>query len=206
MKPDEKWWQALIAKSKNKTETAIVEWKEVHRRHSYDRKVRFECICGKKGLVDVWIFRNQLNGNEVVLGSCCVNRFGIKVPGWRRRIDYLPNALLCARDEREIEFVKSLIHKPVRYGSLIITKKQKKWLEDITRHPFRGKVWPNRKPCPNCGTLMQTETVTFLPKQRVFCDKCGKGCRLRNWVPIGYDRYGGRKFVIAYGKCCSCHK
>ena len=80
MKPDEKWWQALIAKSKNKTETAIVEWKEVHRRHSYDRKVRFECICGKKGLVDVWIFSNQLNGNEVVLGSCCINRSESKSP------------------------------------------------------------------------------------------------------------------------------
>jgi hypothetical protein len=192
MKPDEKWWAALIAKSVNKTKAAITEWKEVHRRRAYDPKVRFDCICGKKGLVEVHIFENELNGNEIVIGSCCVKRFGIKVPGWRRRTDYFSNALLYARNEKEREFVSGLMHKPVRYGGLIITKKQQKWLEDITGHPYRGRVFPDRKPCPNCGQWVHAESVPFLPRQRFACPKCGKGC-------YEYDRVYQRR-----GKCCKC--
>ena len=206
MKPDQKWWKALIAKSVNQTAAAVAEWKEAHRRHSSDPKVRFECICGKKGLANVNIFVNRLNKNEIVLGSCCVKRFGIKVPGWRRKIDYLPNALLCARDDRETEFVKGLIHKPVQYGDLIITERQKRWLEDITRHPFRGKVWPDREPCPSCGILTQTEMVNFLPEQRLFCPKCEIGCCLYTRVPSGYNQYGGLELRKRHGECCFCHK
>jgi lysyl-tRNA synthetase class I len=148
------------------------------------------------------IFVNRLNKNEIVLGSCCVKRFGIKVPGWRRKIDYLPNALLCARNDQEVQFVKDLMHKVVRYGDLIVTKKQKKWLEDITRHPFRGKIWPDLKPCPSCGKLAQTEPVRFLRNQRVICEFCENGCRVRSWVRFGW--YGEYRLLL--GNCCKCHR
>ena len=147
---DKRFWRTIIEKSVAKTEgAAINEWT-----HDAFRKSDSpffseppECICGRKGIVDVYILRNVHNGNLILVGSCCVRRWKIPIPGWRGKRNYLQSVLLMVRSQKEKEFVKGLLSKAVKYAKLIISEKQKRWLEDITGHPWRGKVWPETPPC-----------------------------------------------------------
>lgn len=130
-----------------KTDAAIAEWEvERLRRHPHPSGAPDlwspECLCGKRDLVQVYTLKNKFNGNLVVVGSCCVRRWQIAVPGWRGKRNYLLMALLMVRNDREREFVKGLLNKCIKYErGVILTQKQKSWLESITGHVWRGRLW-----------------------------------------------------------------
>ena len=143
---DERFWRSIIEKSVAKSEAAINEWAvdELKRCHDPYFEEPPECICGKQDIVHVYILKNERNGNLITVGSCCVRRWLIAIPGWRGKRNYLQSALVMARNPREKEFVRGLLAKAVKYVRLTISEKQKRWLEDITGHPWRGRLW---KPC-----------------------------------------------------------
>ncbi len=141
---DDRFWRNLVKQSVGKSEAAITEWSVDQLRGSGDPFFAEppECICGKRDLLHVYILKNRVNGNRIVVGSCCVRRWQIAVPGWRGKRNYLQMALLMARNDRERQFVKSLLAKCVKYSrGVILSQKQKAWLESITGHSWRGRVW-----------------------------------------------------------------
>jgi hypothetical protein len=143
---DERFWRNLIEQSQKKSPRAITEWAVDHITNAtyFAEDEAPSCICGKQGIVDVYILKNKENGNRITVGSCCVRRWqgGLVIPSWRRKENYLERAMLMARNNREREFIRGLLSKCVKYEKgVIVTQRQKAWLESITGHPWRGKVW-----------------------------------------------------------------
>lgn len=141
---DDRFWRNLIEQSVGDTEAAINEWTVEQLRGSGDLYFEEppECICGKRDLVHVYILKNEQNANRIILGSCCVRRWQIAVPGWRGKRNYLQMALLMVRNDQQRQFVKDLLGRSVKYPrGLIVTQKQKAWLESITGHPWTGRLW-----------------------------------------------------------------
>ena len=137
---DERFWRNLIAQSVGKDEGAINEWKIDRWLEDYSGEA--ECICGKERLVEVNVFRNTQNGNLITVGSCCVRRWELPGLKWRSNSDYLQSALVVARNDREREFIRGLLARAVKYPrGIIVSEKEKRWLEDITGHPWKGRVW-----------------------------------------------------------------
>lgn len=103
------------------------------------------CICGHP-IVRNCIVYNRLTGATIVVGSCCIHKFGIKKEHYNRsRRDYLVFAWRRASTEYQKEFVKDLGLKLKRYHSLWLTDKQKTYLESITGKPYRWKCEPTER-------------------------------------------------------------
>ena len=100
------------------------------------------CACGqhlKVGWKAYYAF-NQKTKKMVIIGSCCKNKLNPR--GWNKKKDYLYNAHSIARNDKEEEFVMSLINRLTKYGSsLIISKKQAAWLQGITGQKWKWKTW-----------------------------------------------------------------
>ena len=63
----------IIKRSVNPTwELAKLEWKLVEIEEAEDYKT---CICGHYPIKELCILENKENGNSVVVGNCCVNKF-----------------------------------------------------------------------------------------------------------------------------------
>lgn len=143
----DRFWRNLIEQSVDKTKTAINEWNvdQMKRSDAAYFAEPPECICGKRDIVHVYILKNKRNQNRITIGSCCVRRWQIAIPGWQGKRNYLQSALSMVRNDRERDFVKGLLDKCVKYPKgVTVSTKQKRWLEDITGHRWRGRLWPPR--------------------------------------------------------------
>ncbi len=137
----ERFWKELLnASVKKNNEKAINEWELIH----VQEGIEDHCICSKK-ILHSHIFKNKHTKKVLVVGSCCMRRFGVRMK-WRSKKDYLFNAMYYAKDDWSKKFVKSLIDKEVKWGGrLKISKKQKKKLETITGKEWRWKCWKNKE-------------------------------------------------------------
>lgn len=134
----------MAENSNDKTDKCLVEWEIESVYHDPDLYAslggRAECVCSRR-IKRVFVIKNTLNGNKLVVGSCCLRRVGRQLQ-WKSKRDYLMSALSYAHDERSIRFVKSLVDKEVKWGALLkISAKQKAWLESITRRKWRWSIW-----------------------------------------------------------------
>lgn len=105
------------------------------------KKIRYEkgfCICGQPIKNCYYI----TDGYYVkLIGSHCAKRLGVAL-SWRTKADYLVSAYLLAKNDFERDVIKSLQDKLPKWGSTLkISEKQKKVLERITKHKWRGFVW-----------------------------------------------------------------
>ena len=103
-----------------------------------------KCCCGTP-IKNIYIIKNKLTNEEKIIGRFCAEKIGLKL-SWKTKADYLGNAFLMCRTQKEQEFVRSFQDKLPKWNqSLIISKPQKKWLEDITKHKWKGKTWSDTK-------------------------------------------------------------
>lgn len=140
MKKPERFTKSILQHSKAKTlnvlQSEYIIDKEEHLLNDED------CACGqhlKVGWKAYYVY-NTKTKETLIIGSCCVNKFNPRK--WNSKKAYLYNAHDLARDDREREFVMSLINKLAKWGSgLIVSKKQASWLENITKKKWEWKIW-----------------------------------------------------------------
>lgn len=104
-----------------------------------------DCVCGqhlKVGWKAYYVY-NVKTKETLIIGSCCVKKFNPRK--WNSKKAYLYNAYDLARNDKEKEFVTSLINKLPKWGSgLIISEKQASWLESITKKKWEWKIWQSQ--------------------------------------------------------------
>lgn len=119
----------------NQYDSAIREW--VYRGDAENRPDH--CICGHT-INQRCIVENQYNRETLIIGNCCIHKFGIEREHWNRsRSNYLMFALSKCSSEQEESFVRELQEKLGRYSNLYMTDRQKEWLERITGKVYRFK-------------------------------------------------------------------
>jgi hypothetical protein len=112
---------------------AIEEWIS----HGEHFKMSNYCICEHE-IINNYIVTNSLNNNQLTIGSCCIKRFGIKQEHYNSsRLNYLQLALSKAKDDRSKSFVNQMIDNLGKYEYFRISRKQIKWLEDISGVHYR---------------------------------------------------------------------
>ena len=139
----QKFWDALAKNSNDKTNKCLLEW-EIETFYPdpslYRSQGGPECVCSRK-IQKIFVIRNTVNGNKLVVGSCCLRRIGRQLR-WKSKRDYLMSALCYARNPKSVGFVKSLIDKEVKYeADLKVSVKQKAWLESMTGKKWRWATW-----------------------------------------------------------------
>jgi len=143
MKKTQRFTQNVLAHSQAKTLTVLqseyIIDKEEFLLHEED------CVCGqhlKVGWKAYYVY-NFKTRETLIIGSCCVKKFNPRK--WNRKKAYLYNAYDLARNDTERNFVMGLINKLTRYGSsLIVSRKQADWLENITNKEWKWKIWKSR--------------------------------------------------------------
>lgn len=140
MKKPERFMSNVLKESKTKTLDALQDEYIIDHKERLDNEK--DCVCGqhlKVGWVAYYAY-NVKTKKTLIIGSCCVKKFNPR--RWSSKKAYLYNAHDLARNDREKNFVMSLINKLVEYGSgLIISKKQAAWLKSITGKEWKWKTW-----------------------------------------------------------------
>lgn len=114
-------------------EEAISEW--TYRGESFERKDY--CICGHS-IEENCPVTNKLNGNTLIIGNCCINKFKIKKLHYNKsKLNYLYLALDKAINQNQVNFINNLISNYNTYSKLRLTEKQRKWLIAIAGVPYR---------------------------------------------------------------------
>jgi hypothetical protein len=135
----ERFWAEILKNSvKTEDKKAINEWELWH----IIEGIKEKCICSRS-ILTAYVFKNKLDTSKkaIVVGSCCLRRFGIRLK-WKSKRDYLFNAMYYANNDWERDFVKKLLDKEVKWGGrLKISEKQKKVLEKITKRPWNWDCW-----------------------------------------------------------------
>lgn len=97
------------------------------------------CECGHP-IMQNMIVRNKVNMHSMVVGNCCIKKFGIEREHYNKSIkNYLEYALGKAKSSREKEFILELMKKAAKYKSPKMTENQKVWLEKISGKTYRFK-------------------------------------------------------------------
>lgn len=114
---------------------AIEEW--LYRGETY--KENGFCICSHP-IKENMIVRNRLNKVSLVVGNCCIRKFGIEREHYNKSPKaYLEFAASMVRTTEQEKFILSLQEKLEKWGSLRLTVKQYEWLIMITGKPYRWK-------------------------------------------------------------------
>ena len=103
------------------------------------------CICEHPIKFQYYI-KNSVNGNEAVVGSCCVKNIGAKhlLLHWRSQMNYLESAKIMDKHYGTQSFIDGLIAKYKVYGSRNkVSKVQAVELERITGRKWRWGIWQN---------------------------------------------------------------
>jgi hypothetical protein len=102
------------------------------------------CCCGTP-IKNIYIIQNKITKKTKLIGCQCANRIGIKL-SWKTKADYLGNAFLMARNQKEKDFIKQQQDRLPKWGeSIIMSVAQVKWLEGITKKKWKGKVWGGKQ-------------------------------------------------------------
>lgn len=104
-----------------------------------------KCLCGA-AFDHGFVIQNRNTKQKAVIGNCCARRFmGMRL-SWAGKENYLRSALACIRNQKGKEFVNGLLDRIPMWGSgLLISEKQKQWLESITSHKWPGQTWEARE-------------------------------------------------------------
>lgn len=95
------------------------------------------CIC-KHDIVQNMVVHNDVNGNTLLIGNCCIKKFGVARKHYNKSpSSYLLYTLRRVSSDDSSLFVKSLIGKLERYGSLKMSVKDKYRLEKLSGKRYR---------------------------------------------------------------------
>jgi hypothetical protein len=121
----------------------IINWRLVKILEGNDK-----CCCGTN-IKYIYFIENIEDKRIKKIGSSCANRLGIKL-SWKNIPDYLGNAYLMARNEKEKAFVRGFQDKLPAYGNLLkVSTRQKKWVEDITKKKWKWGIWLDTSKLPD---------------------------------------------------------
>ena len=88
----------------NDYEEAIKEWTY----QGDNKKLPNYCICGHPILINC-VVCNSLNRNELIIGNCCIRKFGVEREHWNKsRKNYLEYALSKATTSGEEDFINRI--------------------------------------------------------------------------------------------------
>lgn len=63
----------IIKRSRAKTwDAEKLEWKL---QRVYEAKEPHTCLCGHFPIIEICVLRNKVNGNDAIVGNCCVKKF-----------------------------------------------------------------------------------------------------------------------------------
>lgn len=132
----QQFMQALLENSESRDYIeAIAEWVvpgEQYHEPGY-------CICGHP-IMRNFVVYHKTTKRTMIIGSCCIKKFGVERAHFNRsKRDYLVYAYRRTRSEGERLFVKTLGQKNNEYERLLLSEKQKVWIESITGQPYRWK-------------------------------------------------------------------
>ena len=114
---------------------AILEWLHKGDRWVED-KITF-CICGHP-IKERCLVINEVNGNRLIIGNCCIHKFGIKREHWNKsRKNYLEYALSQVKSTSDKGFITLLLDQLSKYPNLRMTEKNKERLVSIAGKPYR---------------------------------------------------------------------
>ena len=124
----------ILASKADNYDDAILEWVYLGDSESY----LDNCICGHS-ITQRCQVRNRHNGTILIIGNCCINKFGIDREHWNKsRLFFLQYAQSkCDTDEYKCNFCKDLIGKLQYHRNFYLSEKQKKFLERIAGKPYR---------------------------------------------------------------------
>jgi len=112
---------------------AIGEWQ--YRGAGFD-KGGF-CTCGHP-IVKNLIVHNILNRNTMIVGNCCIKKFGITRNHFNKSPhNFLGYALTRVQGDEQRTFVITLVQNLEKYGCLRLSEKQLQWLEKIAGEKYR---------------------------------------------------------------------
>jgi hypothetical protein len=112
---------------------ALREW--AYRGEIY--KENNACICGHP-IIENMVVHNLKNRNRLIIGNCCIKKFGIKKEHFNKSPKYyFEYALAAARTDAQEAFIIQLQANMEKYGTLRLTQKQYDWLIKITGKPYR---------------------------------------------------------------------
>jgi hypothetical protein len=130
----EQFSEKMVEKSVAKDyEHAIGEWQY---RGGEFNKDGF-CTCGHP-IVKNLVVHNSLNRNTMVVGNCCIKKFGITRNHFNRSPrNFLEYALTRVHSDDQGRFLDTLVKSLAIYGCLRLSKKQLEWLEKIAGEKYR---------------------------------------------------------------------
>lgn len=101
------------------------------------------CCCGTP-IKNIFVLKNKNSNKIKLIGKDCAEKLGIKLT-WKTTADYLANAYLMAKNQTEKDFVRQQQDRlPAWKESTCFSLKQVAWLEKITNHKFKGKIYKVR--------------------------------------------------------------
>jgi hypothetical protein len=140
-KPQQFWNEIQGHSAVQTSPSGIQEW-VIMAQTDYEARTHF-CVCGTK-IQRVFTVYNPRTNSTLEIGSCCIKRFNPRK--WNSKKDYLYNARDLAKTDGAKQFTQDLINRLSKWGSsLIISRKQASWLEFITKHPWKWRIWASRK-------------------------------------------------------------
>jgi len=100
-----------------------------------------ECICGHPITENCPVY-NKLNRNVLIVGNCCIKKFGIERASFNRsKKAYLELALQKVNNGWESTFIGSMLEQLEQYeGRFAPTYKQRGILQRITGQKYRWKI------------------------------------------------------------------
>ena len=127
----------LISSSvSNQYINAMQEW--VYHGDRWTEPTETHCICGHP-IMERCLVKNKNNGIVLVIGNCCIKKFGIEREHWNKsKLNYLQYAQSKCPDQYALTFCINMIAKLQKYsGKLFMTEWQKRFLESIAGKPYR---------------------------------------------------------------------
>ncbi len=148
----------LIASTSNEYVDAISEW--VFDGESF--KSEYSCICGHP-IVQNMVVHNNINNNQLIVGNCCIHKFGIHRDHYNKSPSaYLEYALRRTRTDDDKAFVEKLQSKKDIFSSLWMLPEQKQRLEALTGKEYRWK-WESPYMIELCSHYTTSGHPAFKP-------------------------------------------
>ena len=118
-------------------DSSILEW--VYDGDRWKEEPVTHCICGHP-IIERCLVKNRINGNEMIIGNCCIHKFGIEREHWNRsKKNFLEYALPKVISTDEEYFIKGLLVRLEKWPSLKMSEAQKSRLEEIAEKKWRWK-------------------------------------------------------------------
>ena len=148
------------------------------------------CIC-EHPIVQNMVVYNRLNDNQLIVGNCCIKKFGIQRDHYNKSpAAYLAYAQRKAQTAEDRGFLDDVLERQKLYPFLRIQPVQKQHLEAITGKAYRWKIEESSfiAICEHYTSSGNPDYVASCP----FNGRTGEWC-LRTDVPHYCNKYAAEE-------------